>query len=131
MVFKPIIEYIKLLGLEEELYIGIENKKEYFLYDKKEDNFYLYDFTLRNQKIIIEYNGVTFHPNKNKLTESEWKTWSEPYSNMKADEKYNYDQIKIKYAEKHGFKILEIWSDETVEDNINIIKDFLYNNIEL
>lgn len=129
VVFQSIVDFIISLGLEDDLYIGVDGYKEYFLFDKKNDIFYLYDFTLREAKIIIEYNGIAYHPRKEKLSESEWLNWKEPYSKMTADEKFENDQRKIKFAEKQGFKVLEIWSDDSVEYNISIIKQFLKVNI--
>lgn len=131
LIFEPITKYLTELGFGEELYYGANGKKEYFLYDSKNDNFYLYDFTIRSAKIIIEYNGLTYHPCKSRLTESEWKNWKEPYSRMSADEKFEKDQAKINFARKQGFKVLEIWSDSTPEENIKIIETFLKVNLEL
>ena len=131
LIFEPIAKYLTELGFGEELYYGIDGKKEYFLYDTKNDNFYLYDFTIRSAKIIIEYNGLAYHPCKNRLTESEWDKWKEPYSKMSANEKFEKDHAKIKFAEKQGFKVLVIWSDATPDENIKTIETFLRSNLNL
>lgn len=36
-----------------------------------------------------------------------------------ADEKYIMDQYKTKLATNKGFFVLEIWSDESVDDNVD------------
>lgn len=130
-IFNPIAEYLINLGYEDDLYYGVDGKKEYFLYDKKTDNYYLFDFTIRSAKIIIEYNGLAYHPYKERLTENEWKQWKEPYSKMSAEDKFEKDQGKIKFAEKQGFKVLEIWSDASVDENINISKNFIKENLTM
>jgi len=108
--------------VEEEPYWSQgESGNEYFLYDRNNKKYYFYDFTLRNKKIIIEYHGESFHPRKDKLTESEWENWKLPFTNESADSKYNFDQKKNKFAETQGFKVIEIWSSDTYEESLKKI----------
>jgi hypothetical protein len=65
--FIPI--YHELLSLNydmNDIKLGIENNYEFPLYDKENKKTYFYDFTIKSKKIIIEYNGETWHPNYEK-----------------------------------------------------------------
>lgn len=86
--------------------------KEWFIWDYDSNKHYFYDFTNIKLKIIIEYHGSAWHPNKSVLTKEEWINWKVPHTNITADEKYSFDQYKKKVAEKAGFKIFEIYSND-------------------
>ncbi len=100
--------------IENDIFWGNNGKSEYFI--RSNNNFFRYDFTIKSKKIIIEYNGIHVHPTKEFLTEEEWNKWKHPFDGRNAEEKYNYDRIKIKEAEKKGFKVFEIWSCESLSE---------------
>jgi very-short-patch-repair endonuclease len=106
---------------EEPYWSGGFTKKEYFLYDETINKFYFYDFVLKNKKVIIEYHGESFHPRKEKLNEEEWKAWKVPFTCESADSKYAFDMRKNTFAEKNGFKIIEIWSSDNFEYSVEKI----------
>lgn len=106
-IFEPLIEILieKYSIKYEDIYLGKDNKNEFFL--KNGNEIFFYDFTIRSKKIIIEYNGVAFHP-KNENSE-----WINPFNNEDAKTAFERQRRKIELAEKNGFKVLELWSDET------------------
>jgi hypothetical protein len=117
------------------VYFGNNNigKKEYFLYDKKEKRYYFYDFTILNGdvKLIIEYNGVKFHPRKGKLTEEEWNKWKCLFNEgVDAESKYKDDCQKRDLALSNGFQYLEIWSDDDFDSNIKKSIDFIIQSFQ-
>lgn len=121
---------IKLIPekLHKSLFVGMFPYSELMMRDIEKNKCYFYDFSIR--KIIIEYHGVAFHPNKNKMTLKEWGIWKCVRNNMSADEKYLYDNTKKKFAIDNGYLFLEIWSDDLVSTNIRKVVDFLtLNNI--
>jgi len=78
---------------------------EFFLRDH--NKIYFYDFVIRSKKIIIEYNGVLFHP------KSENCDWIHTFdNNISCKEVYNKQLDKINVANNAGFKLLEAWSDD-------------------
>ena len=117
-IFEPLIKIlIEKYNIQlEDIYLGKDNKNEFFLRDGNE--IFFYDFTIRRKKIIIEYNGVTFHP-KNENSE-----WINPFNNEDAKTAFERQRRKIELAEKNGFKVLELRSDETgnIEKCIKFIK---------
>lgn len=127
-LFKPIID--ELSKIENIcIYYGDKesNKNEYFLYDKENKKYYFYDLTIlyNDIRLIVEYNGVKFHPNKEKLTTEEWNNWRCLFTEQTADDKYKTDLSKKELAIQNGFKYLEVWSSDTIEENTNKIISFL------
>lgn len=124
-LFEPIIEILENINII--VYYGniAKDKKEWFIYN--DNKYYFYDLTIfhNNKKYIIEYNGERFHPNKDKLNETEWNGWKQLYHNKSADEIYQQDLDKIQIAKNNGFEVLVLWSSDNIEDNRNKIKTIL------
>lgn len=121
-VFNPLIDIIiKEFNIKsDDIYIGNGEKKEFFI--KDDNNIYFYDFTIRSKKIIIEYNGILFHP---KNENSDWKSVFN--SNITSKIAYDKQKNKIDLAKKNGFQVLEIWSDS--DDNLEKCIEFIKNKI--
>jgi len=134
--FKDILNYLFQYDDIMYIYYGDKdnNRKEYFLYDKKNKRYYFYDLTIlyNDIKLIIEYNGHRFHPNKEKLSNSEWNNWKCLFNeNINANYKYEYDLCKKQLALDNGFKYLTIWDNDNLIDNNNKIKQFIDNNLKI
>jgi len=118
-IFNPLIEEIIKDNFisEDDIYIGKGCKNEFFIRDGSK--IFFYDFTIRSKKIIIEYNGTLFHP-KNKESD-----WINPYNKESSEKAFMRQKTKLDIAKSKGFKVLEIWSDETgnLEKCINFIKE--------
>lgn len=102
-----------------DIYIGNDSKNEFFLRDDENNRFFMYDFTIRSKKIIIEYHGIAFHAKRND------KNWKHVFTNESASENIKNRKIKNNFAISRGFKILEIWGDESDEFNIKKCKKFI------
>jgi hypothetical protein len=132
--FDPLIKFLTEKGFECNL--GVKGNKEYSIYDKETKRLYFYDFTVPSLKLIIEFNGYKFHPNPNKLTKEEWDNWrvmtKRGQEIITADQAHEAFQIKKKVARDAGFNIVEIWSNDTIEENWNTIyRVFREKNIRL
>jgi len=104
---------------------------EWFLWDNDSRKHYFYDFVNLKNKVIIEYNGEAFHPNKKVLNENEWQKWSHPFTNETADERLSFDNYKNMVAANAGFKLYQIYSNDkpdVISDTIKKIKDEIKNN---
>lgn len=131
LVFEPLTDWLfeEHSIFYQDIYIGKADSREYFIRNNDTGQFlYSYDFTIKSLNIIIEYNGEAFHPNPS-WDEEVFESWKHPYNSMTAQEKRKYDENKIKYAENQGFKVLEIWSSKSPEENLEICKDFILSNI--
>jgi very-short-patch-repair endonuclease len=119
-VFNEVIRWCLDNNIDyDDIYIGIDNKNEFFLRDNINDRFFMYDFTIKSKKIIIEYHGIAFHAKKND------KNWKNVFTNESSKENIKNKNIKNNLAISKGFKILEIWSDDDVEFNIQKCKKFI------
>jgi hypothetical protein len=125
LIFLPLLEEFKD---QFRCYLGHDDSNEWFIWDNDLRKQFRYDFTLREPKLIIEYYGEAFHPNKNRLTGSEWNEWKSPFSKGTADEAFEGDQHKKKLAEENGFKVLELWSSTPVSENIELARKFILEN---
>lgn len=111
-----------------KIYLGIEGSQEYFInYNRK---IYFYDFVIPEISLIVEYHGEKFHPNKQKLTETEWMKWRCPFSNTTADEKLIMDQQKINVAIEKGFNVIVVWSSDNIEKERERIERLIIEHIE-
>jgi hypothetical protein len=122
-VFNPIIETImnEYDIKYDDIFIGSSERNEYFL--RNEKDIYFYDFTIKSKKIIIEYNGVLFHP------KSEKSDWVNPmYRELSSEDAYNKQKRKLQTAIDSGFSVFEIWSDDV--DKYDKCLNFIKNNIK-
>ncbi len=108
------------ISTKKDIYFG---KNEYFL-SVKNESIYFYDFTVKNINLIIEYNGIHVHP----VDENNLK-WRHAYTNENASLVKKKDNHKINIAKNKGFNIIEIWSDHAFEENIEMCKNFILENL--
>jgi len=127
LVFKPIINWLSNLVDVKEIYYGDDNSREFFIV--KNSKVYLYDFTIKSLNLIIEFNGFKFHANE-LATIEEQKIWKHPFNKITFQESIEYDKFKNNLAIENGFKVLTIWSNIPVEENIKICKQFIENEIK-
>jgi hypothetical protein len=121
-VFLKLNNLLDEYGIEyNDVYIGYEDRNEYYIKDGL--NIYFYDFVIRSKKIIIEYNGIAFHP---KLENIDF--FKPILTKLSPIELYNKQKYKVELAEKNGFKVLEIWSDDV--DNVSKCIEFIKNDIK-
>ena len=86
-----------------------------------------YDFKFGNK--IIEFNGDYWHMNPD-MYDSDFIN---SYTNLSAEEKWNFDEIKLECAIQNGYDVLTIWEQEYKENKeVTIQKciEFLTNNYE-
>jgi very-short-patch-repair endonuclease len=84
-----------------------------------------YDFVALDAHKIIEFNGDMFHPNRQRLSEEEWKSWANPYTKQGAEEVWRTDQEKLGRATAKGFQILVVWESEFKANEQEVIEKCL------
>ena len=67
---------------------------------------------------------IQFYHNNNNYNSKVTK-----YSNRETENINNYNK-KIDTACNNGFKVLTLWSDASLEENLKISKDFIIKNIK-
>lgn len=105
-----------------------EDQLEFNIFDSNTSSHKFYDFFIKKYNIIIEYNGIAFHPRKDKLSSHEWNNWENVFTHKKADEMYQLQEYKLELAKTHNYNILEIWNDDSISDNIKKCINFIKNN---
>jgi hypothetical protein len=116
---------------ENKIFLEIEESSPFFLYDKQNSRSYCYDFCLMNTdtKLIIEFNGIKWHPRLDQYSIDDYKKIScFLKSDKKILEKYNYDRERERIALDNGFSYLEIWDADDPEENIRKIESFFLKN---
>lgn len=119
-LFLPLLDHFKD---RVKIYIGYEDRNEFFINYKKQ--LYFYDFTIPELNLIIEFNGQKFHPNYKILNEDEIKEWQCLFSNLQASEKKKLDDKKINVAVNKGFNVIEIWDTDLENEGDQLISDLI------
>ena len=135
--------FIGYSKISQELFIEIKNRinREFkfaesdgeFKIEKDSGGYYFYDFTDIENKKIIEYNGDMYHANP-EIYESNDNP--HPFrKNIKSEEIWKKDQLKINKAKEYGFDVLIIWDseyrDKGIDNKEKVIQkciNFLINN---
>jgi very-short-patch-repair endonuclease/uncharacterized protein YlzI (FlbEa/FlbD family) len=106
------IELFNLLIFEMRLeeYKMYYGEYEYGIYDKKTSQYFKYDFTIPELKLIIEFNGDSWHANPSIYSKDD-----KPHpinKEVTSRELWKYDEVKKKAAEANGFTVLYVWENE-------------------
>lgn len=131
IVLKPVFDWLIENGFEsKDIFWGVEGSNEILLYDSTCKKRYYYDFCIESLKLIIEYNGETFHPNYEKHSIEYLKeNFTHPYKkDMTAEAMIQKDKDKIAHALRFGYDIHIIWSSEEnkTEKILQIIKNKIH-----
>ena len=111
-------------------YIYCYKNRQFILKNDNEEcknNRFLYDLKFENK--IIEFNGDYWHMNPD-IYDSDFVN---PYTNLSAEEKWNFDEIKLECAIQNGYDVLTIWEQEYNENKEATIQKcikFLTNDYE-
>lgn len=91
-------------------------ENEFFIYDHDMKRINFYDMFIQEIKLIVEYNGIMYHPRKERMDDSEWVKWHNIISGTSADEQLKIDEYKANLAVSHGYEYLILWEDESFDD---------------
>lgn len=106
-----------------ESYINIDlkyggKKQELRLFNKETQQIFYYDAHNEEEKIIIEFHGVAYHPKEHE------NDWIGPYGHCYEEVKKR-DDIKKQTAIDAGYLYIEVWSDEPFFQKVEKIKTIL------
>ena len=82
-----------------------------------------YDYVNSKFQKAIEYNGSSFHPQKNMV--DELTGWCLFHPDKTAKEARDNEKIKYEGLEKRGYKILTVWDYEAKKDFNNLVQKCL------
>ena len=112
--FIPLYKMCRRLGIERSnIYIGVKGSKEFFIRDNDlEINSGIFcDFTIPSLKLVIEYNGLFWHPRNEEEWKNPWLTYEDALVKELRREKLCKDR---------GFELIKIWSDYNQTDVTDI-----------
>lgn len=113
--FIPLIKWLQNeynLDLND-IKIGYKDSKEKiinYIDNNNRTRFVRYDFCIESLKIIIEFDGIFYHPPKDD-SEKELLNWFHPF-NINPYYLLEQDELKEKLAIKNGYKFYRFRSDE-------------------
>jgi hypothetical protein len=119
-LFIPLCNWLHNLGYNKtDIQLGLKEYRGERWIRYEGNKYFLYDFCFLPGNVIIEYHGTTWHPKSD-------GTWAED-SPLKQNghEARQRDEFKVKLAESAGYKVLEIWSDEDLNESIERCKQFI------
>ena len=119
-LFLPLVEWLKELGYNnEDIQMGLPEFRgeRWIRYDKSK--YFLYDFCFLPTNVIIEYHGTRWHP----LEDGSW--YDDCHMSVCPIKERERDLYKKTLAENNGYKVLEIWSHEDIDDAIERCKEFI------
>lgn len=122
-VLIPIYKYLrKYYNIHrDDIFLGVRGSKEFRI--KTKTNLFLYDFTIKSKKIIIEFNGLYYHilPDSSNLN-------MHSYKSIDTIEKLiERDELKRVIASQNGYEIIDVWDNKSSSENIKFIKNTLDN----
>ena len=124
-LFEAVFEELKTKNIIfNKTYMG---KNEYFIYDVDRKKINFYDLFIKDLKLIVEYHGIMFHPNKQILSEYEWEKWYNIISGNTANKQHQIDLYKHQLVEKNNLYYIEVWENESFDKNKHIIINKILN----
>ena len=112
----------------DKVYYG---SNEYYIYDKEKCTIYFYDFCDLDDMVIVEYNGIKYHPKYWEMSDKELDEWRSLFYGISGREQMEKDKRKKEIAESHGFTFITIWEDadsvELINNVVNTIKNKRHN----
>lgn len=109
--FNKLLDKISHLNLNYNL--GVDDNSEWFIYDKENKKFNLYDFCIKELNVIIEYHGSLWHYNPN----YEYKG-NLPFG-MTVEKNIEKDMYKRELAVYNGFKYFVVFDTDDYEQKTN------------
>ena len=107
--FVKLYKKIRKLGIKRnDIFLGTKKCNEYWINDGK---FYRYDFTVKSLNVIIEYNGIAFHPKPGDID------WVSPFGSS-YKEVTLHEENKMNAAISKGFSYNIVWSDDNLDKKL-------------
>ena len=99
----------------DQMCAAVGNSKEFVRTDIENKKTYYYDFCLKPLKLIVEYNGIYFHPRDI----DEWRR-----KDISFEDALHKDTQKLDFIRALGYDVIVVWEDDDVECKIKEIVDY-------
>jgi len=110
--FVKLYKMCRKLGIQrKDIYFGIDGSREFFIRHKGEKNRgRFFDFTIPSLNIIIEYNGVFWHPRHP-------QEWSNPW--VEYNDAVLVEEEKKQLCLDNRYDLFVVWSDDNLDSKLN------------
>lgn len=115
-------QLLELYDIQSRTSVYFATKNQEYFISIKGGEFYSYDFTDKEKKKIIEYNGDQYHANPLLYTENDEPNPFRKGNMFKSSEIWKRDQRKIEVANQNGFEVLTIWDSEFKKNSKEVIQ---------
>ena len=121
MCLKLYRRFRKMGFVKADMNCQLGDLREFARTDFEFNKSYFYDFCLKPLKIIVEYNGIYFHPRNRE----DWRR-----KDLTFDEALAKDLRKISFIEDLGYKVFVIWEDDDIETKINEVINYAKTQLD-
>ncbi len=115
-------QLLELYDIQSRSSVYFATKNQEYFISIKGGEFYSYDFTDKERKKMIEYNGDQYHANPLLYTENDEPNPFRKGDMFKSSEIWKRDQRKIEVANQNGFEVLTIWDSEFKKNSKEVIQ---------
>lgn len=116
---------VKIQRLDLKYYIGDGESKEYFLWCSESHRIRLFDFTLPDLRVIIEFNGSMFHYNPN----YDYSKRDLPFGQT-IEEARDNDKRKQQLAEHNDFEYFVVFDTDDYNSKAEELANVIINKHE-
>lgn len=120
--FMRVYKNLRKLGIisnKKDVKLGVRGSSEYFI--NRGGNVRFYDFTIPAMNVMVEYNGLAFHPREGDIG---WRgAYGADYETVLAN-----DLMKQRMAYDRGFDLMYVWEDEDEDDALNRVLMFIIDS---
>lgn len=118
-----LVIFNQLMGICEknklQFKCGVDENSEYLIFCINNKKIYFYDFTIKDLKLIFEFQGKKFH--------SKFENSGINEIGIDLTNKFIIDKEKKKLAEKNGFEVVYLWEEDgfeyNIEKSVSILKE--------
>lgn len=114
-----VIEVLENLNISYQRFFLIKNYK------------HPYDIFLKNTKILIEINGTFWHADPRKYDENSKMLLPGKKRGILAKDIWEQDKKHIEYAEKSGYRVITIWENEIINNDIESLTKYIIDELNL
>lgn len=124
LFFVQLYKFCRKLGIQrKDIYVGIAGAKEFFIRRPAEENSgRFFDFAIPKLNIVVEYNGVFWHPRK----EEEWRN---PW--ISFDDAMILEREREELCAGRGYNLFTVWSDDDKIDKLHMLQEEIRSRMDV
>lgn len=120
--FVPLYRKVRRLGVaREDIYFGVSGSREFFIRHSGDFNRgRFFDFAIPKINLILEYNGVYWHPRDR-------ASWKNVFTSF--DDAMSVEREKEHLCDMRGYTLLKIWEDDNLIEKMDEILQLIKSRL--